>query len=110
MWETASMCVLLGSKSNKATAVFAVLPKFYQHTYLIKCPPPPLGGHLFQYYSISLKKWYYIKTIFGMLMWETASMCVLLGGESHIATAVFPVLPKFYEQTYPIKCPSHPLW
>ena len=54
MWETASMCVLLGRKSNKATAVFAVLPKFYQHTYLIKCPP--LGGHLFQYCSISLKK------------------------------------------------------
>ena len=44
MWETASMCVLLGSKSNKATAVFAVLPKFYQHTYLIKCPPPPWEG------------------------------------------------------------------
>ena len=39
MWETASMCVLLGGKSNKGTAVFAVLPKFYQHTYLIKRPP-----------------------------------------------------------------------
>ena len=52
MWETASMCVLLGGENNKATAVFPVLPKFYQHTYPIKCPPPPLGGHLFQYCSI----------------------------------------------------------
>ena len=41
MWETASMCVLLGGKSNKATAVFPVLTKFYRHTYPIKCPPPP---------------------------------------------------------------------
>ena len=52
MWETASTRVLLGRESNKATAVFPVLPKFYQHTYLIKCPPPPLGGHLFEYCSI----------------------------------------------------------
>ena len=41
MWETASMFVLLGGKSNKATGVFPVLPKFYEHTYLIECPSPP---------------------------------------------------------------------
>ena len=39
------MCVLLGGKSNKATAVFAVLLKFYEHTYLIKCPSPPWEGN-----------------------------------------------------------------
>ena len=44
MWETASMFVLLGGKSNKATAVFPVLPKFYEHTYPIKCPPPTWKG------------------------------------------------------------------
>ena len=47
-----------------------------------------------------------MKTIFGMLMWETGSMFVLLGGKSNKTTAVFPVLPKFYEHTYPIECPS----
>ena len=41
-------------------------------------------------------------------MWATASMCVLLGGKSNKTTAVFPVLPKFYEHTYPIECPSAP--
>ena len=40
------MCVLLGGKSNKATAVFPVLHKFYQHTYPIKCPPTTLGRAL----------------------------------------------------------------
>ena len=106
MWEMASMCVLLGGESNKATAVISVLPKFYHHTYPIKCPPnPSLEGHLFEYCSICYKKWYYINTIFAMLMWETASMCVLLGGKSNKATAVFPVLYKFYQHTYPIKCP-----
>ena len=45
-----------------------------------------------------------------MLMWEMASMCVLLGGESNKATAVISVLPKFYHHTYPIKCPPTPPW
>ena len=53
MWATASMCVSLGGKSNKTTAVFPVLPKFYEHTYPIECPsPPPLGRHLLDYCSI----------------------------------------------------------
>ena len=47
MWETGSMFVLLGGKSNKTTAVFPVLPKFYEHTYLIECPSPlPIGKAL----------------------------------------------------------------
>ena len=46
MWETASMCVLLGGKNNKSTAVLPVLHKFYQHTYPIKCPPTTLGRAL----------------------------------------------------------------
>ena len=45
-----------------------------------------------------------MKTIFGMLMWETVLMCVLLGGESNKATTACPVLPKFYE-----KINKHPL-
>ena len=46
MWETASMCVLLGGENSKATAVLPVLHKFYQHTYPIKCPPILLGRAL----------------------------------------------------------------
>ena len=39
---------------------------------------------------------------------NSINVCALLGGEVNKATAVFPVLPKFYEHTYPIECPSTP--
>ena len=44
MWKQ-HQSLLLGGESNKATAVFPVFSKLYEHTYAIKCPScPPLGG------------------------------------------------------------------
>ena len=111
MWETTSMCVCYWeAKAIKQLQCFLSFPNFISTHIQLSAPPPPyLEGHLFEYCSICFKKWYYIKTTFGMLMWETASTCVLLGRKSNKATAVFPVLPKFYQHTYPIKCPPSPL-
>ena len=47
IWETASMCVLLGGESNKATAVFLSSPNFLSTHIRLS-----LGGHLFEYCSI----------------------------------------------------------
>ena len=108
MWETASMCVLLGGKSNKATVVFPVLPKFYQHTYPIKCPPPPppWEGTYFNIVVFVRKMVLHQNNFWNANVRNSINVCALLGGESNKATAVFPVLTKFYEHTNPIKCHS----
>ena len=77
MWETASMCVRYWeAKAIKQLQCFLSSPNFMSTHIRLSAPPPNLEGHLFEYCSICFKKWYYIKTTFGMLMWETASMCV----------------------------------
>ena len=106
MWEMASMCVLLGGESNKATAVFPVLPKFYQHTYQIKCPSPPWEGTYFNIVVFVRKMVLHQDNFWNANVRNSINVCALLGGESNKATAVFPVLTKFYEHTNPIKCHS----
>ena len=86
------------------------LKKFNKHPYPIKRLPSWEGTYLNIVVFVKKNdiKW---KQAFWMLLWETASMCVLLGNESEKATAtklqqsiyiyiliVFSVLPKFYEK------------
>ena len=95
MWETASMCVRYWeAKAIKQLQCFMSSPNFMSTH--IQLSAPHLEGHLFKYCSICFKKWYYIKTTFGMLMWETA-LCELLGRKSNKATAVFAVLSKLFQ-------------